>query len=118
MRAECDVGLQEYEYDLRKDQAFAALDEICSQLLVRMHEYKYKDKSLRGNKAKTRSTTRIKAIDAQIERASEDYRTAYAVLVSLGAALKQAEWQQHLKVLKPGDVRGRPNSLFGDEERQ
>jgi hypothetical protein len=118
MRAECDVGLREYEYDLRKGQAFAALDEIRSQLLVRTHEYKYKDKSLRGNKAKTRSATRTKAIDARIERASEDYRTAYAALVSLGAALQQVEWQQHLKVLKPGDARGRPNSLFGDEERQ
>ncbi|KAJ7930985.1 hypothetical protein B0H13DRAFT_2308980 [Mycena leptocephala] len=79
---------------------------------------KYKDKSLRGNKAKIRSATRTKAIDARIERASEDYQTAYAALVSLGPALKQAEWQQHLNVLKPGDARGRPNSLFGDEERQ
>ncbi|KAJ7810115.1 hypothetical protein B0H13DRAFT_2248680 [Mycena leptocephala] len=117
-RVQCDIGLLEYEYDLRKGQAFAALDEIRSQLLVRTHEYKYKDKSLRGNKAKTRSATRTKAIDARIERASEDYRSAYAALVSLGVTLKQTEWQQHLKLLKPGDARGRPSSLFGDEERQ
>ncbi|KAJ7836845.1 hypothetical protein B0H13DRAFT_1651891 [Mycena leptocephala] len=104
-RAQCDMGLLEYEYELRKGQAFAALDEIRDQLLVRTHEYKYKDKSLRGNKAKTRSATRTKAIDARIEWASEEYRTAYAALVSLGAALKETEWQQHLKVLKPGDVR-------------
>ncbi|KAJ7938922.1 hypothetical protein B0H13DRAFT_1851094 [Mycena leptocephala] len=113
-RAQCDVGLLEYEYELIK----TALDEIRDQLLVRTHEYKYKDKSLCGNKAKTRSATRTKAIDARIERASEEYRTAYAVLVSLGAVLKETEWQQHLKVPKPGDVRGRPNPLFGDEERQ
>ncbi|KAJ7871110.1 hypothetical protein B0H13DRAFT_1895895 [Mycena leptocephala] len=117
-RAQRDVELLEYEYELRKGQAFAALEEIRGQLLVRTHEYKYKDKSLRGNKAKTRSATRMKAIDARIERASEEYCTAYAALVSLGAALKQTEWQQHLKVLKPGDARGWPSSLFGDEERQ
>ncbi|KAJ7920511.1 hypothetical protein B0H13DRAFT_1605382 [Mycena leptocephala] len=90
-RVECDVGLREYEYDLRKGQAFAALEEIRAQLLMRTHEYKYKDKSLHGNKAKTRSATRTKAIDARIARASEDYQTAYAALVSLGAALKQME---------------------------
>ncbi|KAJ7918356.1 hypothetical protein B0H13DRAFT_1869536 [Mycena leptocephala] len=117
-RTQCDLGLLEYEYELRKGQVFVALDEIRDQLLVHTHEYKYKDKSLHGNKAKTRSATRTKAIDVRIERASEEYRTAYAALVSLGATLRETEWQQHLKVLKPGDVRDQPSSLFGDEERQ
>ncbi|KAJ7453514.1 hypothetical protein FB451DRAFT_1565625 [Mycena latifolia] len=116
--AECDKGLYEYEYDLRKGQAFGALDEMCDHLLVRTHEYKYKDRALRGVKAMTRSGTRIKGIDARIDRAAAEYRAGRAALVSLGAVLGRTEWQQHLRPLNDSDIRGRPRPTFGDVERQ
>lgn len=114
----CDEGLYEYEYDLRKGQAFEGLDEMRSQLLVRTHEYKYKDSALRGVKAMTRSGTRIKGIDGRIERAAEQYRAARSALVSLGSILGRQDWQQHLRPLNASDIRGRSRPSFGDEERQ
>ncbi|KAJ7161709.1 hypothetical protein C8R46DRAFT_1284049 [Mycena filopes] len=121
-RADCDTALQEYEYDLRRGQAFESLDEIRNQLIVRTHQYIYHDAAVHGVKGKTRSATtrKIKALDARIHRAEQEYRAAYSALVSLqvGGLLKRTEWQQHLKVLKAEDVRPRPQQLFGDEERQ
>ncbi|KAJ6554112.1 hypothetical protein B0H10DRAFT_2241606, partial [Mycena sp. CBHHK59/15] len=83
-KAPCDRQLYEYEYMLRKGQAHEALEEIRNQLLVRTHEYKWKDTSVRGVKALTRSQGRIEAIDRKIQRAAEQYRAARAALVSLG----------------------------------
>ncbi|KAJ7886289.1 hypothetical protein B0H13DRAFT_2342938 [Mycena leptocephala] len=123
--AQCDPELFEYEYMLRKGQAFEALEEIRNQLLVRTHEYKFKDRAVRGVRGNTRSATRIKAIDARIQRAAEQYRAARAALVSLsstldriGTDLNHADWKQHLHVLKEEHIRSRPGSLFGDEERR
>jgi hypothetical protein len=117
-RVECDTDLLEYEYKLRKGQAFGALKEIRSLLIIRTHEYKYMDKSLNGVRAKTRSATRTKAIGARLTHAEDEYRVARTALVSLGAMLKLDEWQQHLLVLNADDVRPRPSKAFGDEERQ
>ncbi|KAJ6466504.1 hypothetical protein DFH09DRAFT_1485378 [Mycena vulgaris] len=117
-RAQCDRELQEYEYMLRKGQATGALDELCNLLLVRTQEYKYKDKSLHGVKAKTRSGTRINGINARIEHAAAEYRAARLALSSLGTILQRDEWKQQLRALKAEDIRARPYALFGDEERQ
>jgi hypothetical protein len=108
----------EYEYKLRKGQAFGALKEIRSLLIIRTHEYKYMDKSLNGVRAKTRSATRSKAIGARLTHAEDKYRVARTALVSLGAMLNLDEWQQHLLVLNADDVRPRPSKAFGDEEWQ
>ncbi|KAF7349139.1 hypothetical protein MVEN_01436100 [Mycena venus] len=117
-RVHCDESLQVYEYDLRKGQAFGALKEMCDQLLVRTYEYQYRDKSLHGVKAKTRSGTRTEGIQARIDRAADEYWAAYRALESLGPVLRRTEWKTHLRPLAEADVRGRPSALFGDEERQ
>jgi hypothetical protein len=114
----CDDSLRSYEYDLRNGQAFAALEAMQSGLIVRTHEYHYKDKSLRGVKAKTRSATRVNAIQAWVDRAADKYRAARTALVSLGALLNRHEWERNWKVLKSEDVRGRPAAVFGDESRR
>ncbi|KAJ6517927.1 hypothetical protein C8R47DRAFT_959948, partial [Mycena vitilis] len=116
-QAQCDVSLVEYEYRLRKGQAFAALDEMRGLLALRTREYHNKDARM-GTKVKTRATTRLKGLQARIDEAARDYRAARAALVSLGVMLRKTEWDIHLKVLAAGDVRGRPNARFGDEERQ
>ncbi|KAJ7653994.1 hypothetical protein DFH06DRAFT_1330093 [Mycena polygramma] len=117
-QAQCDASLVEFEYRLRKGQAFAALDEMCGLLALRTREYHHKDRGQHGVKLKTRSDTRIKGLQARISAAAEDYRAARSALVALGVMLKKTEWDIHLKVLAAGDVRGRPNAHFGDEERQ
>ncbi|KAJ6558713.1 hypothetical protein B0H10DRAFT_2120544 [Mycena sp. CBHHK59/15] len=117
-KAPCDHQLHEYEYMLRKGQAHEALEEIRNQLLVRTHEYKWKDTSVRGVKALTRSQGRIEAIDRKIHRAAEQYRAARSALVSLGSVLQRTEWQTHLKPLHADDIRGMPHALFADAERK
>ncbi|KAJ7776683.1 hypothetical protein B0H14DRAFT_2631689 [Mycena olivaceomarginata] len=89
----------------RRVVAFAALETMRSALMVRTHEYHYRDKSLRGVKAKTRSATRVNAIQARVDRAAAEYRAASAALVSLGALLNRHEWQHNWKVLKNENVR-------------
>ncbi|KAJ7892149.1 hypothetical protein B0H14DRAFT_3691553 [Mycena olivaceomarginata] len=108
-RADCDEALQDYEYQLRKGQAVAALSEMRNKLLLRTHKYQYRD-SVHGVRAKTRSRTRTKGIQARIDIAAGEHRAARAALVSLGAVLGRTEWQQHCKLLKtrmcgPGPAR-------------
>ncbi|KAJ7355180.1 hypothetical protein DFH08DRAFT_690485, partial [Mycena albidolilacea] len=106
----CDEGLQDYEYQLRKGQAEGALDQMRGQLMLRTHEYQYRD-SVHGVSAKTRSGKRTAAIKARIDTAAEEYRVAHAALVQLGAVLKRDEWRARLKALTPFDVRGKPKAV-------
>ncbi|KAJ6536254.1 hypothetical protein B0H19DRAFT_1317890 [Mycena capillaripes] len=117
-RIDCDKSLQEYEYDLRKGQAFAALDEIRGLLILRTREYLYKDDQVHGVKAKGRAAARIKSLQARIDVLADEYRAAWSALAGLGSLLKRVEWKVHLKQLKAEDVRGRPKAVFGDDERR
>jgi hypothetical protein len=112
-QAQCDTSLLEYEYDLRVGQAVHALNEVRSQLISRTREYKQRGR-LTGVRAKTRSGTRVANIQAEVDRAADEYRAA---LVKLGARLKRRDWE-HLQVLNTADVRGRPSAVFGDDDRR
>ncbi|KAJ7821478.1 hypothetical protein B0H14DRAFT_3089114 [Mycena olivaceomarginata] len=106
---QCDQVLQEYEFQLREGQCEVSLDELRNNLLLRTHEYQYRD-GVHGVKAKLRSGTRTNALTAQITKASEEYRAARAAL--------RKGWEKHYKVLAEADVRGRPSAVFGDDERR
>ncbi|KAJ7798239.1 hypothetical protein B0H14DRAFT_3492715 [Mycena olivaceomarginata] len=99
-RARCEESLQDYEYQLRRGQA-----------------YRYRD-GMHGVKAKVRSGLRTDTIQVRVDSAAEDYRAAQASLVKLGGLLGRTEWQEFFPPLKVEDVRGRPSAIFGDEERQ
>ncbi|KAJ7802706.1 hypothetical protein B0H14DRAFT_2614089 [Mycena olivaceomarginata] len=86
---------------LRKGQTIAALKEMRDDLLLRTHEYRYRD-GVRGVRAKTRSGTRTKAIQAWIDSSAEEYRASRTALVKLGGMLKRSE----------------PSTVFGDDERR
>ncbi|KAJ7788496.1 hypothetical protein B0H14DRAFT_3576895 [Mycena olivaceomarginata] len=105
-RAQCPLRLQEYEFQLRQDQAVWALKVMRDGLILRAHEYIYRD-GVHGTKAKLRSGSRTDAIQLRIHCAAEEYRAARAALVKLGAILRRTEWQQHLRPLLAEDVRGR-----------
>ncbi|KAJ6562892.1 hypothetical protein DFH09DRAFT_920722, partial [Mycena vulgaris] len=117
-RPHCTREVQEFEYRLRVGQANEALHDICRQLLVRTHMYKYKDKNKRGVRTNMRSKDKIDALNEQIRRDAEKYRAARLALVSLGKSLEENAWEVTLKELKDEDVRGRPRKTIGDETRQ
>ncbi|KAJ7676102.1 hypothetical protein B0H14DRAFT_3537005 [Mycena olivaceomarginata] len=97
-QAQCDMSLLEYEYDLHVGQAVHALNEVRSRLISRTREYKQRGR-LMGVRAKTRSGTRVANIQAEVDRAADEYRAARAALVKLGAHLKRRDWE-HLQVLR------------------
>ncbi|KAJ7818572.1 hypothetical protein B0H14DRAFT_3473649 [Mycena olivaceomarginata] len=114
---QCDQALQEYRFQLRKGQCEASLDELRNNLLLRTHEYQYRN-GVHGAKAKVRSGTQTNALTAQITKASEEYRAAHAALVNLGTIFQCKGWEKHYKVLAEADVHGRPSVVFGDDERR
>ncbi|KAJ7795160.1 hypothetical protein B0H14DRAFT_2391995 [Mycena olivaceomarginata] len=112
---QCDGVLREYEFKLRKGQAVLALNEMRGNLLLRTHEFQYRD-GVHGVKAKLRSGARTDALQARIDTAASEYRAAHAALVKLGILLKDTEWQRHLQPLKDADIRGRPSATAAQVE--
>ncbi|KAJ6493479.1 hypothetical protein DFH09DRAFT_1104473 [Mycena vulgaris] len=100
-RPHCTCEVQEFEYRLRVGQANEALHNICCQLLVRMHMYKYKDKNKRGSLEEDAWEVTLKELkDEDVSREEEgpeeeDEERATAVM-DLGGADKgctlQIEW--------------------------
>ncbi|KAJ7471708.1 hypothetical protein B0H11DRAFT_2237257 [Mycena galericulata] len=108
----CLRELQDFEFRLREGQAHEALFQMRHQLLVRTHEYKYKDQNIRGVRDGMRSNTRIEGIDNQIQQATAMYQAARKALEVLGERLHRTGWEKVLKPLKKEDVRQMPEAAF------
>ncbi|KAJ7774532.1 hypothetical protein DFH07DRAFT_767230 [Mycena maculata] len=61
---------------------------------------------------------KIAALNSHVRRAAAQYRVARRALVTLGRVLKLHESEWTLQDLKGDDIRGLPQSRFGDPERQ
>jgi ParB-like chromosome segregation protein Spo0J len=109
-------SLLEYEFKLRKGQAVQALNDMRSRLISQTREYKHRGK-VTGVRVKTRSGTRVANIQAEVDRAADQYRAARAALLALGPRLQRKDYA-HLRVLNAADVRGRPSTVFGDNDRR
>ncbi|KAJ6575960.1 hypothetical protein DFH09DRAFT_915004 [Mycena vulgaris] len=108
----CIPELQHFEFRLREGQAHEALHEMRHQLLVRTHEYKYKDVQIRGVRESMRSNSRIQGIEEQISRATATYQVARKALEVLGPRLGKMEWASVLQVLYEDDVRQMPEGTL------
>ncbi|KAJ7678748.1 hypothetical protein B0H14DRAFT_2655745 [Mycena olivaceomarginata] len=98
---------------LRQREAVLALNEMRSHLISRTREYKHQGK-VTGVRAKMRSGTRVAHIQAEVDRAADEYRAA---LVALGPCLQRRDYA-HLQALNTADVRSRPSTVFGDDDRR
>jgi hypothetical protein len=67
--------LLEYKYELCQGQAVLALNEIRSCLISRTREYKHRGK-VTGVRAKTRSGMCVAHIQAEVDRAANEYHAA------------------------------------------
>ncbi|KAK7030015.1 hypothetical protein R3P38DRAFT_3314632 [Favolaschia claudopus] len=108
----CPRELQEFEFRLRKGQAHEALHELRHQLLIRTHEYKWKDAENHNVRDGTRSHTKLKLIEDKLRRGSTTYRMAWSSLEVLGKRLGKKEWAGTLQALDDADVRGMPEAIF------
>ena len=101
----CDERLQQYEWQLQYAQASGALDMVRSQLRLRSALYKHKDRFVRGQKANTRSRSKIDQVDASIASAADSYKVARTALMILGPILgKDAIWQDQFRRLNNEDL--------------
>ncbi|TFK61726.1 hypothetical protein BDN72DRAFT_903841 [Pluteus cervinus] len=99
--------LLNHEWQYRYAQAFAALDDLRSHLLLRDQLYHSKDRMVRGQRANTRSNTLIQHVQAKVDADKLKYCTVRSSLVILGNKLKNVSgWEKDLRVLEDEDVQG------------
>lgn len=110
----CNDSLSQYEWDLRRAQAFDALDDLRRHLRLRTHLYKFKDAQIRGQRANTRAGVIIKNVEINVSVAAERYRRAWNALSALAPSLTRYTWTTVLPKLEEGDIRGMGDSAFGE----
>lgn len=96
---------QRTEWRLRNAQAYEALDTLQFQLQLRAHLRSFKDRFVRGQRPNTRARKSISVVQAKIDIAARDYRTAYEALDALGAILFKYGWHNELQPLLDEDIR-------------
>ncbi|KAF9472585.1 hypothetical protein BDN70DRAFT_909114 [Pholiota conissans] len=104
-RTSCDIRLLMLEWDLRYAQCMDSLDELRDSLCLRAYVLIDKKRFQRGQRANTRSQGIVNRIQAKINRAAIQYRTARSAIESLAKPLGKVGWDTHLLVLKDNDVR-------------
>ncbi|KAG6885483.1 hypothetical protein C0992_005120, partial [Termitomyces sp. T32_za158] len=107
-----DLHLATVEWQLRIAQAYEALDTLRSNLQIRSHLFKFKDRFIRGQHSNTRARASIETVQAKIQAAAEEYRVAYKALDSLSTLdigdvgeINKNNWQVTLLPLHVGDIR-------------
>ena len=93
------------EWQLRSAQAYEALDILQFQLQLQAHLRSFKHRFVRGQGANTRVQKSISLVQAKIDIAACDYRTAYEALNSLGVILFEYGWHNKLQLLLNEDIR-------------
>ncbi|KAF8867794.1 hypothetical protein BD779DRAFT_1685311 [Infundibulicybe gibba] len=85
--------LAEIEWKLRIGQAYESLDGLRSNLQIRSHLFKFKDKFIRGQASNTRARNTINLIQARVDASGEEYCVARLALVTLAKVLGKIGWQ-------------------------
>jgi hypothetical protein len=100
-----DLQLAQIEWALQVGQAYKSLDELRSNLQVRSHLYRIKDRFVWGQAANTRARNTINGIQACIDASAEGYHAACVALVSLAPLLGKTGWEEQLQPLNNADKR-------------
>jgi hypothetical protein len=103
---QCDATLCQYEWELRRAQAYDALDELRRHLRLRAHLYKFKDAHIRGQRANTRASAIIDKVESNVSIAAARYRRAWSALEHLSPALSRTTWKEEFPKLENDDIRG------------
>ncbi|KAG6865209.1 hypothetical protein C0993_008223, partial [Termitomyces sp. T159_Od127] len=109
-----DLHLAEIGWKLRVAQAYEALETLRSHLQIRSHLFKFKDRFVWGQHANTCACNTIDTVQAKIQSAAEEYRSAYKALDSLSVLLgnerdvgniNPGNWRTTLFSLEPSNIR-------------
>lgn len=112
---QCSKKAQEYEWRLRKAQAYDALESLRNHLCLRTHMYKFKDRFITGQRQNTRARSTISYVEVKIQADAARYRSAYSALTVLGPLLGE-ESISDLKTLNHEDIRGMNQGVEGSSE--
>ena len=97
--------LLDQEWRLRQAQALDALTDLRGHLEVRAYIYSYKDRHMRGQRESLRSRDIVNSVDSKIKMDAARYRSAYAAMTTLSAALGKVDWRAGLQPLNDSDIR-------------
>ncbi|KAG2055338.1 hypothetical protein BDR06DRAFT_970839 [Suillus hirtellus] len=103
---QCDATLSQYEWELRRAQAYDALDDLRRHLRLRAHLYKFKDTHIRGQQANTRASAIIDKVKSNVSIAAARYRRAWSALKRLSPALSRTTWKEEFPKLENDDIHG------------
>jgi hypothetical protein len=103
---QCDATLSHYEWELRRAQAYDALDDLRRHLRLRTHLYKFKDTHIRGQQANTRVSAIIDKVELNVSVTAARYHRAWSALKHLSPALSRTMWKEEFLKLENDDIRG------------
>ncbi|KAG1858459.1 hypothetical protein DFJ58DRAFT_715870 [Suillus subalutaceus] len=92
----CEGPLCAYEWELRCAQAHEALDELCRQLQLHTHLYKFKDMHICGQQANTRATMLLNKVEQSMKTAVAWYCRAWSAVKTLSMVLGNPNWEVEL----------------------
>lgn len=117
-RVRVKAVLYDYEFRLRRAQAYESLDDLRGQLRMRTHMWQYKDKNVRGQGANTRANNLLSGVQKKANGYATQYRTARAALLSLSARTGDIIWQSSLQVLNDDDIRAFTDDTDGETQAE
>ncbi|KIK78259.1 hypothetical protein PAXRUDRAFT_36671 [Paxillus rubicundulus Ve08.2h10] len=100
-----DSTSSEDQQDVSTLQLCKALNQLCQQLWLKSHLVTFKKEWITGQCANTRPQGLIKAIQAKVDAATEQYHTAHVGLKFLAVPLAKLEWEEEFPVLRQEDIR-------------
>lgn len=110
--------LYEYEFRLRRAQAYECLDNLRGHLRMRTHMYQFKDRNVRGQGACTRSVNLIARVKKKVDACSAQYRATRVALLALSARTGDYAWEASLRELNDGDVRAFTDDSDGETQAE
>lgn len=117
-RVQVSKLLYEYEFRLRRAQAYEALEELRGHLRLRTHMWQYKDKNIRGQSANTRSNNLINNVQIRANTSATKYRAAHAALHVLSKHTGDVGWDTSLQELADTDIRAFTDDTDGETQAE
>ncbi|KIJ09041.1 hypothetical protein PAXINDRAFT_164415 [Paxillus involutus ATCC 200175] len=112
----CPLQLEQIEWQLRKGQAYDALDELRQALQSRSYMLKFKDRFLCGQGANTRARNCLKSVDNKVNASAAKYRAAHNALSVLSGLLKIVGWSDTFPALADDDIRAMTEGMDDSSE--
>ncbi|KIJ11640.1 hypothetical protein PAXINDRAFT_164080 [Paxillus involutus ATCC 200175] len=100
----CPLQLEQIEWQLRKGQAYDALDELHQALRSHSYMLKFKDQFLCGQGPNIRARNCLKSVDNKVNASAVKYCAAHNALSVLSELLKIVGWSNTFPALANDDI--------------